>query len=600
MVPAVIAQETDPDTWNGPYLDKIRYVYINGSNPLDPWDEFSAQIQPLIDGDIDVMTTQTKEPHEIESLQTAEYVEVVEFWRSATYDAKINCYRWPLNISGVRKALHLAMDKKAMCAIQGGRYHDSPIISPLTLSIESEMTHHYYEAEVSEGAAILDSLGFIDIDSDGWREGPDGVEIPAINVEFLRGEEGGPLNEDNANLIVEAFHNLNLNAYSTRIYDYTQAHDILDSWDFDIFLFALIGHDLTMDSWINWMLSRPDWSNATFEALAEIALHSVDYHQVVEAFKEMQCIWVEEAPHIILVQLALYSAYRTNGIDGIVEHPSYGPHSYFTGLNASSDSNGGELRFGTTNAISDSHEEIRLTPTTCAIEEATWFAVKSHMEMMHDSLAIIDPDLNVINWLAESYSIETHDDDPTIPDGNTRIVVDLVQNAYFSDGTRLTADDVVYSILWFNENFDHLDTYGSDSLPFDISSCFASGLFQVELQFTTESFWHWYKICFTPIIPKHVRNQYDPQSGFRLTPDEFNENLVVSGPFMASEWVLGEYIDIVPNPYYWRKPPIDATTTTTTTTTEPPPEDPFLPIIAGIAGAATVIVIGGFAILRKE
>jgi ABC-type transport system substrate-binding protein len=592
--PGVVAQpETSSDNWVGPYLDKIQYIFVNGTNPNDWYDEYRSQIQALIDGEIDVMTTQAHDPEDVEALGTAANVELVKFWRSAAYDAKINCDRWPLNISDVRKALHLAIDKNAMSAIQGLRPHDSPIISPLPLSIELEMEHHYYEAEVEEGNVILDSLGFLDIDSDGWREGPGGVEIPPINIEFYRGIGSGPLNEDNANLIADAFHNLNIDAYSTRLFNVPAR---MSSYDFDIFLYAMIGHDLTLDSWIRWMLSRPDWSNATFEALANVALHSVDYDEVAQAFKEMQYIWVEDAPHIILMQLPLYSGYRTDLFDGIVEHPSYGPHSFFTGLNAhnaSEGSTGGTIRYGTTGGWSSDTEVIRLPSRTCGIDVSNWFHVKSHMEMMHDSLAMIDPELNVVNWLAEECTIETHDDDATIPEGNTRILVNLVQNAKFSDGTLLTAEDVAYSINWFLENND---------LEFDIrdiSTLFATSPFQVELQFTTESFWHWYKVCFIPILPKHAPTQYEPDSPGSNTyePKEFNEDLVVSGPFMASEWRLGEYIEIVQNPYYWRKPMIN--TTTTTTTTPITGGDLMLPIIAGVAGAATVIVIGGFVVLKK-
>ncbi|MFX0055616.1 MAG: ABC transporter substrate-binding protein [Promethearchaeota archaeon] len=593
---AVAQPGANADTWIGPHLEKIRYVYLNISEPVDPYyDQFRAPVQALIDGEIDVMTTQAYLPDDIEALRTAPNVELVDFYRSAVCYASLNCDRWPLNISGFRKALHLAIDKNAMGAIQGLQPQDSSFVAPFPFSIESDMTHHYYEAEVSEGASLLDSLGFVDIDSDGCREGPGGIEIPAIEIKFWRSEEGGPLNEDNANLIVDALHNLNLTAYSTQISDWFQALALLSSFDFDIYLFGLIDHDMTLDSWINFWLEKPGWSNATFEAHANVALHSVDYNEVMEAMKELQSIWIEEAPGIFLIRFPLYSAYRTDKFNGIVDHLVYGPHSFFTGLNLSRGSAGETIRFGTTHAAGASCETIQLDPKTCDVNVCNWFSVKNHMELMHDSLAMIDPELNVINWLAEDYTIETHDDDPKIPNGHTRILVDLVENARFSDGTRLTEEDVVHSILWFTENFD------LEIEPSDIASCYGRSAFQVEIQFTTESFWHWYKICFIPIIPFHALGQYDrlSSSGFSFTPEDFNENLVVSGPFMASEWVLGEYIDIVPNPYYWKKPPITTTTTTTpTTTTKPPP--PFLPIIAGIAGAATVIAVGGFAILRKD
>ncbi|MHA1908173.1 MAG: ABC transporter substrate-binding protein [Candidatus Thorarchaeota archaeon] len=594
-VPTTVAQSvTLEDEWLGPYIDTIRYVYNNGS---DFWGNWVSQIQSLLDGDIDVMTTQAHEPSDIEALRTAENVELVKFWRSAAYDASINCDVWPLNISAFRKAFHLAIDKNAICAIQGLRPHDSPLISPFPFSIESEMEHHYYEAEIAEGNAILDSLGFLDSDDDEWREGPGGIEIPPIEIEFHRPEGNGPLLEDAANMLVDAFHNLSINAFSTKVtMDFYSGVDKLNNMDFTIFLLAMIGHDITLDSWIDfWANGRPDWSNTTLEELADVALHSTDLIEVTDAIKEFQYILVEEAPLIILMQLPLYSAYRTDTFDGVVEHPSYGPHSFFTGMNVQNSSvnaTGGTIRYGTTGG--NGQMSVYLPSATCGVDRTTWFTTKSHMEMLHDSLARIDPELNVINWLAEDYQIETHEDDSAIPDGNTRIMVDLVRNVNWSDGSPLTAYDVVYSINWFLDNSRMIS---SDDVPTDIYRCVALTPTQLELQFSTESYWHWYKVCLLPILPKHAPNQYNPLTDYSLTPDEFNEDLVVSGPFMASEWVQGEYIEIVQNPHYWRNPkniPLPP---------PPPPVEPepdfTLAIVAGAIGAAAVILVGGFVVVKK-
>ncbi|MFW9955459.1 MAG: ABC transporter substrate-binding protein, partial [Candidatus Thorarchaeota archaeon] len=511
----------------------------------------------------------------------------------ACYDAKINCDRWPLNISAVRRAFHYAINKTAICEMQGLRPHDSYLISPFPLSIESEMTHHYYDAEVEVGNAILDSIGFLDSDSDGWREGPGGVEIPPINIEFLRGAEDGPLQEDAANFLVDAFQNLSIEAYSTRYWDgFNPALIKAENMDFDIFLIAMAGFDLTLDSLIeafsnDWY----GWTNSTFDEYADIAAHSTNYTEVTAAMKQMQYIFIEEAPQLMLQQLPLFSAYRTDKFDGIIEHPTYGPHSFFTGLNVNGTSD--TLLFGDTNHILYNHEVVSLPYYTCGIDVATWWSVKSHMEMLHDSLARLDPNLDVINWLAEEVSIETHEDDDTIPEGNTRFIIDLVQNARWNDGESITAHDVVYSINWFRDIYDGIP---SDDYPTELYRCVAVSDSRLEIQFSTESYWHWYKICFLPILPRHAPNQYDPLRAYQLTPDEFTENLVVSGPFMASEWVLGEYIEIVQNPYYWRNPPENTTPPSTTT----PPPDFTMTFVTGIVGAVTVAVVGGYWILKRE
>lgn len=601
-VTAVAGQPlTTEDDWIGPYVDKIRYVCINGSGGED---DYSAQSRALIAGDIDMMTTQVHEVPVVQSLRESENVEFVSYRRSAVWPAYINCEdsNWPLNISGVRHALHYAINKTAMNEIQGTNLQDSYFIPSLPWSIESEMNYHYYNADAEKANEILDGLGFIDIDHDGWREGPHGEEIPSIMVEFNRMVDDGPLMEDAANLIVDAFESMNMSAYSLRNWEWwTVPLERVYESDFCIMLDAMLGYDLTPDSWVTyWQVRRTDWKNATYDGLAEVVRHSIDYDEVVEALKKIQYILIEDAPGIPVMQMPLFSAYRTDSFEGFVEHPSYGPHSFFTGLNVRSiaeDSTGTTIRWGTLPTSWDGDMEVYLPGMTGAIHTQNFYSVKSHMEMMHDSLAMLDPNLDVINWIAKNYTIETHTDDSDIPVGNTRILVNIVDNAMWSDGTPLTAEDVSFSINWFMEN--HADTH--EELV-DLCRCVALTGAKLEVQFTTESFWHWYRICFIPIIPLHAPDQYDPQVGFRLSPSDFNEDLVVSGPFMASEWVKGEYIELVQNPYYWRNPkniPEYPNDTSTTGIIPPSLVDLALPVAAGAIGAASVIIVGGIVVRKR-
>jgi len=301
--------EPSDDVWIGPYLNRIRYVAINGS---DTDDDYRAQVRALVDGDIDMMTTQTHDTDDIQTLRESENIERVDFWRSAVWELKINCQdsNWPFNISGVRKALHHAINKTAMNILQGTRVHDSYLISPLPFSIESEMDYHYYDADVEKANEILDDLGFIDIDHDGYREGPHGEEIPSIEVEFNRQEGGGPLLEDAANLVVDAFESMNMSAHSKRDWDaFAFGVERSNNLDFGLYILGMLGHDYTLDSWFRyWPTYRTDWNNSTFDALVDTILHSTNYDEVTEAMKEAQYILVEDAPGSPIMQMPLFSA----------------------------------------------------------------------------------------------------------------------------------------------------------------------------------------------------------------------------------------------------------------------------------------------------
>jgi len=275
--------------------------------------------------------------------------------------------------------------------------------------------------------------------------------------------------------------------------------------------------------------------------------------------------------------------------------------SYLKVFNYTENSTGGTLTVGTIRDRGSGELRIYLPHQTFAIHTQNFFSTCGHMDLLVESLAALDTNLNAINWLAESYTIETYDDDPSIPEGNTRILIRVVDNAKWSDGTPLTAEDVAFSINWYSINHP-----GVHEELADMYRCVVRNPSEVEIQFTEESFWYWYKICFIPIIPAHVPDQYDSVlvdsfTGSILVPSEiYDQDLVVSGPFMVSEWSPSEYIELVQNPYYWKNPMnIPEEVNDTTDTTQSPPIDLTLPLVSGAIGATSVIIVGGVIIQRK-
>ena len=78
---------------------------------------------------------------------------------------------------------------------------------------------------------------------------------------------------------------------------------------------------------------------------------------------------------------------------------------------------------------------------------------------------------------------------------------------------------------------------------------------------------------------------------------------VTLGPFLFTDFEAGEFYELTVNPD-WAYIPSDRfdtpTETTTTTTGGPAPLDPTLAIVAGAVGAAVVILVGGFVLLRQK
>ncbi|TFF92878.1 hypothetical protein EU546_06980, partial [Candidatus Thorarchaeota archaeon] len=91
--------------------------------------------------------------------------------------------------------------------------------------------------------------------------------------------------------------------------------------------------------------------------------------------------------------------------------------------------------------------------------------------------------------------------------------------------------------------------YGSDLHA--LYSAYAPTDYTLVLQFHSESYWHINRMT-KPILPKHIFteipldewNQWDPQPG--------GPTFVTSGPFYVSDYVAGEYTELIANPHYFR------------------------------------------------
>ena len=74
--------------------------------------------------------------------------------------------------------------------------------------------------------------------------------------------------------------------------------------------------------------------------------------------------------------------------------------------------------------------------------------------------------------------------------------------------------------------------------------------------------------------------------------------MVTSGPFNVTEYVAGEFTELTYNPNYFFGP--DRSTGTPSPTGGGEGPDLTLAIVAGAVGAAVVILVGGFVLMRQR
>jgi ABC-type transport system substrate-binding protein len=617
--PIVVAQSELPGgPYLGPFVEKIRFVCA-GKSQDDYYTAHDEQTIMLMNGDVDIISGTIKSD-EYYNLVEADNIEIVTGYRYGYDISYFNCEKWPFNITEFRKAILLAMDKHETVEVwqDGGILHDGCLPRSHPACIENELPH-YYDEDISEAAEILDNLGFIDSDEDGEREGPGGIELEEFEIVYLQPTQSGPLFRDLNNVTARALTKLNFSTSLTRHYSFSQNDERYASGDFDIIFSSIVWRTMDLlrwsqfwisDAWSKYGYNPGKWFNTSWDSLAQVIENSLDYDEIINAAKEMQRIWHEECPAIIHGQRLYHTAYRTDDFEGIQHNPLVGAPNFFTALKVhekdsqSWDNTGGTYSWAIPMDSGFARPQFpELSGPTP--HDIGWYSAFPIMQLTQDSLVRIGPQLEDIPWLAQEWLIETHADDPSVPEGNMRITVDVVQNATWSDGTPITADDFIYTINFHRDNdntHEYLENRDYD-LRADIVSYYSTIPTEFIVEFNTESYWNWHSICYLSVLPSHQSDMLDFLQSTNNYDSESFTDLAYAGPFKPTEWIVDEYIELSQNEYYWKnprhlEPPITSTTTTTTSTT-PPPDFTFI-MISGIVAASIIIIVGGYFIFKKR
>jgi ABC-type transport system substrate-binding protein len=577
----------------GPYIDKIVFKVIANQD---------QRILALQAGEIE-FDNSFFDPVHLPTLDADPDISIFSALRNGYGHITINCRDYPLNISGFRRAFAYAFDKtRVTVEIMDGfsQEQDSLVPYPNGWCIEDDMPYHYYTAQVEIGNAILDSLGF-EIDSvSGFRTAPNGdpfnvvIEYAASSPEIAGGT---------AQIGVDALLDLHVNA-ETRASDFNEYISRLDSHgDYDMVFFALNFGSNDVD----W-LAREYWSeyanvpyqnptnyrNATYDSWRDQLLYSTTYEDVYEAASNMQMILQETVPRLVVYENTYMQGYRNDVYTGHV--PDLG--SYISGpwtfrkIHKIDGTPGGTVPV----ALSEEPDSFNIFTITSAYSIAV-------AEELWPSLYKYSPDLTPWPELAENLITETHADNADVPAGHTRFTIDIIQNATWSDDTPLTAEDVAFTYTYAFES----GAYGNPgaSVLGDLVAAYAPTPFRAVIEFGTESYWHFSNFAFFWIIPKHIFNDVDGigYAGWNTWNPVFDpaQPHVNAGPFTFTDFEAGEFYEVSANPDYAYYPQETSTGTgsesTGPTTT---PWNATLAIVAGAVGAAVVILVGGFVLLRQK
>jgi ABC-type transport system substrate-binding protein len=520
---------------SGPYVEKIRYDVIEDSD---------TQFLALQNNDIDLMTEMI-EPRMLSGFGL-EDISAEERLRNGYGYLTINCAKYPFNITAFRRALAFALDKEEISddIWDGFSYpQDSAIPAINPFSIEGTLSYNYYRANVTYGNQLLDAAGFTINSTTGYRDGPNGQPFSVCVLCPLTSAIGIEV----TNMTVQALNNLHVEAGMIADEWWYPLNSVIINKDYDIAFLGTSFPNFDVD-WLAYefwsentdqpYVNLPQFSNSTFDAYRELLLHSIDFDEVYAAAAKMQEILIYECPIIVCYENVVFTAYRTDRFEGFQNDASYGIASWWTNYKVHLKSSvngpiGGTIRWGTGLDV-DSFNFMTSS------DQYSW---RINM-MLWESLLRQNPNGVDILWLAESFTAETHDDNPNVPVNHTIFTFDILKNATWSDGTPLTAYDVAFTFNYYNDSIGN--PFGSDLT--EMLLAFATSPYKVIVEFSTESYWHLHTVGYKPILPKHLFEDIDVDGWNFWNPLPPEEPMITSGPFNVSDRIEGETIELSRNP----------------------------------------------------
>ncbi|MGY5874938.1 MAG: ABC transporter substrate-binding protein [Candidatus Thorarchaeota archaeon] len=525
---------------NGPFLDRIVYKVIEGQD---------AQMLAIQSDEIDLIGNNIDLP-DLPILSGDPDIGVESVLRNGYGSISINTAKYPFNITAFRRACAFAFDKNSVASDVWDGFavpQDSLIPQINPFSIEGQLNYTYYDTNIDKAAQLLDDAGFFDIDADGFREASNGADFDVVIMSV-----GSSISIEVAQKMADALNLVHIEAVAPSN-DFWEPppyhHQDYDMWlmghSFDTFDVTWIADYFWSENSDVSYQNLANWQNSTYDSWRDQLLHSTDFDDVYEAAAEMQKILLYECPEIVCYENFLLSAYRTDRFDGFVNDAMDGVPCWWTNYKVHLKEGqpgspwGGTLRWGTTMNIASFN-----------IMRSTDSYSMDILQMLYDSLMIRMPDGLLEPWLVDSYTIETHQDNPAVPLNNTRFTFEFIRNATWSDGTPVTAEDAAITLNYYRESLN--ETLGADLD--EMTSAYSPTTYQLVVQFSTESYWHLNRIALKPILPAQLLIDLGPNGWATWSPDPHVDSLVTSGPFYVSDYEPSAYYELTYNPTYHHEP----------------------------------------------
>jgi len=590
---------TSDNVLRGPYVDKVVYRSVGNYDNL---------VYYLQTGEIDLIL----DPINLWRSPTFEvedpYIEFIQTSGNGYWCIDLNCWRYPLNISDFRRAFAYAFDKTRVITeiMQGlSNVHDSIVPPTSSFCIENELEPHYYTNQADIGNQILDDIGFEVDTTTGYRRGPNGESF-GIEVSYYWGQS--EIDEIMAQVAVDALNELHVFAYSGPFFVVANLlpKSYPDMLVRDANFYTNNVDWLSNKTWSEFAVVDPTYwkptfsfSNATYDLYLDEMLHGLNYDSVYEAAAQIQRIIHHNVPRLVICPKTLLQPYRTDTFEGHIGDVIRGVSGIWSLCNMRSNtgSSGGTVHIGSLYLMRNFN-----------IYTADYQFSKPFFENLWPTLFTIGPNLEFIPNLATSIISETHADNSAVPEGYTRITVDIISNATWSDGVPLTAGDVAFTTNYELESGVYGNPAGRNME--ELVAAYAPTPTRVVFEYNTVSYWHIFDRATRYIIPKHIFNDFDGigYEEWEAWDPVFNpqDPRVTCGTFIMDSFNHSTY-EMIKNPDYYylaRELPENETSPQTSTTPsngEPMTFDLFNLVTFGVSiGSSAIILVSTALIINHQ
>lgn len=524
----------------GPYLDGIIYDIIPNTANL---------VQAIQDNDIDILQARLDDSMQLLVLDAAANIEIAKYDRNGYGQMVLNTAKYPLSITALRRAIAFAYDKEAICTdlFQGmATPQDSPIPLANPYCIDGNLSYNYYASDIDYANQLLDDAGFSIPGGETYRHAPNG---DPFNITIEVSDYGG-LSVEIGEAFESAMQALHIDAVCQpgdvieiliKLYnheDYDMAFFGKTFSDFDV---TWVAYDFWSGYADMYSFNLANFANATFDAHRDDLLNSPYHDEVMNALNQMQEILVYECPIIVCYNNLEFGAYRTDKFEGFVDDIVDSIPCWWTNYQTRLTSlQGGPFGGWLIIGIPESIDTFNFMATS---SEHTALALSN----MYDSLMRRSPSGEFIPWLAKSYITETNDDNPDVPAGRTRFTFELVDNAKWTDGISITAEDVAFTFNFYKDGSGNPYGEGLEGLL----TAYNTTLTTAVIEFGALSYWEMNSIFLKPILPEHIFSEIGASGWNSWDPDPMAEPMVTSGPFVITDYLPDDFLELSSNPNYF-------------------------------------------------